>query len=515
MENGDRDFAKAIRGIIATYGKTTLNDIRRVNALLMDLAPGQARKRKLIVTALEEGIGTDLIRGVAQKETERILCFNRCVKHLMAEAWVTEEAARFAVYTIAEAVEFEVSVPPAIRAEEAGAVEKEWGKENRPGSVDISKALCGYSVIGYKAFAANVDLTEVHIPPGVKKIKPKAFIDCVNLRRIALPASIEEVGSDVFAGCDALEIVDIEKNSNYGIVAGLVIDKKRKAVIRATGKIDPVCVIPGEIEAIRPRAFERSKVQEITIPRSLGAFDAEAVRLCSQLRQFNIERNHIIFSTIEGVLHIHYNADVLGPISALGAGKNSIVEKSASDTKSIRQGLAILADYYRKVEAKLGTLTLFDYNKQQKPENRLPIRILIVNRAENPRWSLDDADMAYVVNNAKKFGITAIFLNRSEDGGSKGKEREKKHLPGGENRIRVISDTGGHFFVENDVGWLPFRWLDAPDSLPLDFISRVAAATKPREIGSKYFSRYRMPPLSSAFYRNAAVREKSAGNKRP
>lgn len=303
MENGDRDFAKAIRGIIATYGKTTLNDIRRVNALLMDLAPGQARKRKLIVTALEEGIGTDLIRGVAQKETERILCFNRCVKHLMAEAWVTEEAARFAVYTIAEAVEFEVSVPPAIRAEEAGAVEKEWGKENRPGSVDISKALCGYSVIGYKAFAANVDLTEVHIPPGVKKIKPKAFIDCVNLRRIALPASIEEVGSDVFAGCDALEIVDIEKNSNYGIVAGLVIDKKRKAVIRATGKIDPVCVIPGEIEAIRPRAFERSKVQEITIPRSLGAFDAEAVRLCSQLRQFNIERNHIIFSTIEGVLH--------------------------------------------------------------------------------------------------------------------------------------------------------------------------------------------------------------------
>lgn len=190
--------------------------------------------------------------------------------------------------------------------------------------------------------------------------------------------------------------------------------------------------------------------------------------------------------------YIHYNADVLGPISALGAGKNSIVEKSASDTKSIRQGLAILADYYRKVEAKLGTLTLFDYNKQQKPENRLPIRILIVNRAENPRWSLDDADMAYVVNNAKKFGITVIFLNRSEDGGSKGKEREKKHLPGGENRIRVISDTGGHFFVENDVGWLPFRWLDAPDSLPPDFISRVAAATKPREIGSKYFSRYRM-----------------------
>ncbi len=202
--------------------------------------------------------------------------------------------------------------------------------------------------------------------------------------------------------------------------------------------------------------------------------------------------------------YIHYNADVLGPLSALGTGKNSVVEKTASDAKSLRQGIAILADYYRKVEAKLGTQNLYEYNKQQKPENRIPIRIIIINRAEDLTRSLDDPDMAYVVNNSEKFGITAIFLNKSADGGSKGKEREKKHLVGGRDRIRIISDAKGCFYIENDVQWLPFKWLDAPASLPSNFIARVASATKPKEIGSKYFSRYSM-----------TVPVKSVGKRRP
>ena len=69
--------------------------------------------------------------------------------------------------------------------------------------------------------------------------------------------------------------------------------------------------------------------------------------------------------------YIHYNADVLGPLSVLTSGKNSIIEKPASDSKSLRQNIAILADYYRKVESKVGTMTLSQYNKQQKPENRI------------------------------------------------------------------------------------------------------------------------------------------------
>lgn len=190
--------------------------------------------------------------------------------------------------------------------------------------------------------------------------------------------------------------------------------------------------------------------------------------------------------------YIHYNADVLGPISALANGKNSVIEKTASNSKSLKQNIAILADYYRKVEAKLGTLSLFQYNKQQKPEYRIPFRILIINRPEEVLRASDDSEMSYIVNNAEKFGITIIHMSKSFDGGSKGKDREKKYLQQSKDCIRIISDSNGSFFVENNAEWLAFKWLDAPSTLPADFITKVTEATKPKELGNKYFSRYSM-----------------------
>ena len=190
--------------------------------------------------------------------------------------------------------------------------------------------------------------------------------------------------------------------------------------------------------------------------------------------------------------YIHYNADILGPLSVLVSGKNSIIEKTATDSKALKQNVAILADYYRKVEEKIGTISLYQYNKQQKPENRIPFRILIINRAEDVYRTFDDPEMSYIVNNAEKFGITVIHMYKSSDGGSKGTDREKKYLQKSKDCIRIISDLAGNFYIENNVEWLAFKWLDAPTVLPPDFVAKVMAATKPKELGSKYFSRYSM-----------------------
>ena len=189
---------------------------------------------------------------------------------------------------------------------------------------------------------------------------------------------------------------------------------------------------------------------------------------------------------------IYYNADVLGPLSVLASGKNSIIEKTASNDKNLRHNIAILADYYRKVEAKIGTRSLYQYNKQQKPENRIPFRILIINRAEDVYRTSDDPEMSYIVNNAKKFGVTVVHMTKSADGGSKGKDREKKYLQNSKDCIRIISDSAGKFYIENNVQWLAFKWLDAPATLPSEFVAKVTAATKPKELGNKYFTRYSM-----------------------
>lgn len=190
--------------------------------------------------------------------------------------------------------------------------------------------------------------------------------------------------------------------------------------------------------------------------------------------------------------YIHYNADVLGPLSVLASNKKGIIERTALDQKTLRQNIAILADYYRKVEMKIGPLSIYQYNKQQKLEDRIPFRILIINRVESVYHTSDDADMSYIENNAMKFGIIVIHMSKSLDGGSKGKDREKKYLQNSKDCIRIISDSTGNFFIENNVKWLAFKWLDAPDTIPSDFVDHVIAATKPKEFGIKYFSRYNM-----------------------
>lgn len=202
--------------------------------------------------------------------------------------------------------------------------------------------------------------------------------------------------------------------------------------------------------------------------------------------------------------YVHYNMEILGPISALAGGKHSIIEKTASDAKALQQNIALLADYYRKVEAKLGTLSLYQYNRQQKPENRIPFRILVINRVQDVYRTSDDPEMSYIINNAKKFGITVIHMSKSSDGGSKGKDREKKYLQESKDCIRIISDVTGNFYVENNVEWRSFKWLDAPSVLPDGFIAKVTAATKTKELGNRYFSRF-----------NRKIPEKSIGKRKP
>lgn len=196
--------------------------------------------------------------------------------------------------------------------------------------------------------------------------------------------------------------------------------------------------------------------------------------------------------------YIHYNADILGPMYVFASMKNGLVDPIPTDEKSLKQSIGVLANYYRKVEAKIGTQTVYEYNRTHKPEERIPFRLLFINRVQEAFRLSDEPEMAYVINNAAKFGITTIRVTKSLDGGSKGKDREKQYLAKAQDLIRIISDANGNFFIENNVEWLSFKWLSAPDSLPSDFVTKIENAVKPVELGTKYFKRYKpkMPERS-------------------
>lgn len=189
--------------------------------------------------------------------------------------------------------------------------------------------------------------------------------------------------------------------------------------------------------------------------------------------------------------YLHYNADVLGALYVFANVKNGLIDNIPANEKELKQSISVLASYYRKVEAKLGTQNIYEYNKTHKPEERIPLRILIINKIQESYNSSQDAEMAYVINNASKFGISIIRMTKSTDGGSKGKDREKKYLAKAKDYIRIISDSTGGFYIENDKEWLLFKWLSAPSSLPQEFVSKIESAVKPVEIGTKYFKRYK------------------------
>lgn len=189
--------------------------------------------------------------------------------------------------------------------------------------------------------------------------------------------------------------------------------------------------------------------------------------------------------------YIHYNADVLGPLYVFSSGKNGLIDSIPFDEKSLKQNVLMLAQYYRKIELKIGTQSVYEYNKMCKTEERIPLRILIMNRIQENFNSSQEAEMAYVINNTKKFGITTVRLVKSMDGGSKGKDREKKFLVRASDYIRIISDSAGNFYIENNVEWMAFKWITSVDCLPADFIAKVESAVKPVELGTKYFKRYK------------------------
>lgn len=307
MGNAKENFRQALCAVIAAYGIDILDDSRRTNALLMDYAPNQVKERKLIISALREGIGNELLKVRGESSNELQLCFNHCIRYLVDETWITEKAARFAVDVIAyaigisdtESLQAKINSSPSTNIQEPELVKGTFDL-NR---TDLSTLLTQYQAIGYKAFAAEQSLKELVLPQNIKVIKSKAFLDCIHLRQIVLPATIEAIGAEAFSGCDALEEISLDRNNNYAIIDGMLIDQKEKALMRATRSAASKCVIPCEVTTVHAKAFERSEVRTIILPRNLSALSNKAFVLCERLESFEINSHNELYATIEGVLH--------------------------------------------------------------------------------------------------------------------------------------------------------------------------------------------------------------------
>lgn len=330
MENVYNDYKMILRNIVKTYGTGIFCEVHRVNALLMDFAPSQSRERKLIVSALEEGIALSLQNARIQNEADQQICLNRCIQRLIDETWVTEAAAQFAVNSIAFAYGMGViSEIPRTQYEASSIQTLELLKGTYDSSKTLEEVLRQYQIIGYKALATEQGLTKLKIPSCIHEIKSKAFWGCNHLKHITLPSQVERIGAYAYSRCDSLEVIEIERNTNYIVIDGMLIDQKSKALMRATRSTNEKCIIPPDVTIIHKNAFERSDINEIVLPQNLEVLETGAFSFCYKLQHFSISSYNKFFVTIDGVLHAK-NRKILIRFPSGYTGVNYIMEDTVS-----------------------------------------------------------------------------------------------------------------------------------------------------------------------------------------
>ena len=188
--------------------------------------------------------------------------------------------------------------------------------------------------------------------------------------------------------------------------------------------------------------------------------------------------------------NVRYSASILGPLSLLAGEKGSMIEGVSNNEESAKSAKTALCEYYRKVEQKIGAKSVHQYNASVEPANRIPYRVLVTNNVARTFSQDNNSDLSYVLNNADRFGLFVIRLEKSENGGSKGTDREAKYLVQSKDMVRIISDQSGFFYIENDIEGVRFRWPAMPVSVPDSYIQAIVDAARPAELGTEYFKRY-------------------------
>lgn len=311
FSNNELNIRMALKKVLESH-ETEITDVKRINALLMDYVPKLQRERKLVVSALKEGVGTELLKAKGLSTEEQKQAATRCAKQLISDIWITESAAYYAVTSIASAIgidvelEIEVSTEPTNNGGNREIISidnKEVTKGLYDGSEDINRFLSKYGIIGYKAFAANKNLENVKLSDRVKKIRSKAFINCSNLHTIKISSSIESIAEQVFDGCFKLENIVVGNNNHYCVTNNILIDKSERKVLRVSNKEVPEITIPDGITTVCNRAFDRNLTSRIGISKNVSQISQKSFFECYKLKEFYVDSKNPVFASLNGVLH--------------------------------------------------------------------------------------------------------------------------------------------------------------------------------------------------------------------
>lgn len=200
---------------------------------------------------------------------------------------------------------------------------------------------------------------------------------------------------------------------------------------------------------------------------------------------------------------INYSASLLGDMSQLAGLQGGVIDSVPQSEGDLKHKIKTLAEYYQKVERQIGNNNVFNYNRKAPSNDRVPLRLLIINK-EGISYNSITSEMSYLLSNAYKLGITVVELFCNRDGGSKDTDKGKNIFTNANGEIRIISDKAGQLYKMQDCTLYPFRWHQAPDCLPDEYVTALESQIQRKKIGPDYFSHFSLK-----------IPEKSSGKRRP
>lgn len=303
--------------------------------------------------------------------------FSNCtsLKEVVIEEGLTTMG--YGIFEFCDSLET-ISIPDSVTTIEANAFSNCINLKN----VKLSNNL---QSISSNMFSSCGSLTTIEIPNSVTSIESHAFSDCDNLIEITIPDNVTKIGREVFYGCDNLEKINIGKkvneiglytfyncpalkeinvsdnNSIFSSIDGVLFNKpKTILMIYPKAKNDNTYIVPSTVVEIANRAFYGNtslvnitissnvvgigeqalaftKINAITLPKSLINLDLTAFEGCDDLKEIKVEEGNPDYQSIDGNLYAY------GTILAkYASGKN---EK----TFEIPEGVTSLLYWYHSM----------------------------------------------------------------------------------------------------------------------------------------------------------------------
>lgn len=163
--------------------------------------------------------------------------------------------------------------------------------------------LRGYKELSSTLLSDNDTILQVDLSDNIESIENGAFKNCINLESVKFSKNIIEMGHYIFEGCVSLQQCEVaEENPRYKMIAGGLVDRKAKHIIRYIKGNSKIGTISKRVDQINSYCFESTDLECIEIPERINNIEENSFVDNKQLKEFKVEITNDHFETSKGIL---------------------------------------------------------------------------------------------------------------------------------------------------------------------------------------------------------------------